>query len=124
MKIKCANCNQKTISFKAFYFPSNGIVCPKCNSILQKKQRPFLYYFLFLTSFSISMVLTKYFIRYGINRYISIPIFLILIFVSLHFSTGTAIKEDSTKTFKLKELLISFLIIYPLLLILMKVFNF
>lgn len=124
MKIKCANCNQSTISFKAFYFPKNGIICPNCNSILHKKQSPFLYYFLFLSSFCIWMLLTKYFIRNGINRYLSLPIVLAMIIVSLHLSTDAAIGEDSNKKLKMKEFLVAFLIIYPLILILMKIFNF
>lgn len=124
MKIKCANCNQKTIPFKTFYFPTNGIICSNCNSILHKKQRPFLYWSLFLTSFCIWMILTKYFIRNGINRYLSLPIVLLMIFISLHLSTDTATGEDSNKKLKRKELIITFLIIYPLILILMKIFNF
>lgn len=124
MKNKCAGCNEKTITFKTFYFSSGGIMCPKCKAVLQKKQYPFLYWFLVLTSFSIWMLISKYFIRNGINRYLSIPILLIMIFVSLHFSTHTAIKKASVEKFKFKELLITFFIIYPLLLMLMKIFNF
>jgi hypothetical protein len=124
VKIKCANCNQRTISIYKFYFPTSGIVCPKCNTTLHKKQNLFLYCFLFLMSFCLFMLLTKLFIKSGINRYYSIPIFLLMMFFSLHISTHTSIYSSKSEKSKRKELIILFLIIYISLLLLMKIFNF
>lgn len=124
MKIKCANCNQKTISFKEAHFSSQKITCPKCNASLKTERHNFLYWFLFFVNFSIWMLLTKYFIRNGINRYLSLPVMIAMVIVILHISTFTIINDNKSKKISFKELLYTFLIIYPLLLILMKIFNF
>jgi len=124
MKIKCANCGQKTISFKKAHFSTRIFNCPNCYSSLKADRHNVLYWFLFLINFLVWMLLTKFFIRNGINRYLSLPLILGMVFLILHVSTYTIINDNKIEKLNIKEFFYTFVIIYPLLLILMMIFKF
>jgi hypothetical protein len=125
MKIKCANCNEKTITLKQTFLSPKKMICPKCNVELIKVNSKLIYYSLSMLSLVLVLLITKFFIKIGISRYITIPLLPFLVIISLHISSYTKISsEDSEVKFNFKEFILTLIIGIPLIMLISTLLGF
>lgn len=125
MKIKCANCHLRTITLKQTFFSPKKMICSDCNAELCRESNKYLYYSLFLFCFMLGLLIVKFFIRIGINRYIATPIFPLMAIICLHVSSYTKLYSNIPEAkINLKEFILTMIILIPTIMIISTLLGF
>lgn len=125
MKIKCANCNQRTISIKQIFLSTKKFSCPKCNTELTRESNKYLYYSLFLLSLVLVLLIVKLFLKLGINRYFATPLLPLMAIACLQVSSYTKpYSKNAESKMNLKEFLLTMIVLVPLIAIISTLLGF
>lgn len=125
MKLKCANCHQRTITLKQTFLSPKNFTCSNCNAELSRENNKYLYYSLLLLGLVLGLLIVKLFIRIGINRYIAIPLFPLMPIICLHVSSYTKLYSNIPKAkTSLKEFILTMIILIPIIMFISTVLGF